>query len=41
MSAKVLAQYHDPENPTSYGGVTCFAESQGISVKQNKYWKKI
>ena len=36
MSAKVLAQYHDPENPASYGGVSRFAKSQGISVKKAK-----
>ena len=36
MSTKVLAQYHDPENPASYGGVACFAKSQDISVKKAK-----
>ena len=36
MSTKVLAQYHDPENPASYGGVARFAKSQGISVKKAK-----
>ena len=36
MSAKVLAQYHDPENPASFGGVSRFAKSQGISVKKAK-----
>ena len=30
------AQYHDPENPASYGGVSRFAKSQGISVKKAK-----
>ena len=36
MSTKVLAQYHDPENPASYGGVVRFAKSQGIRVKKTK-----
>ena len=36
MSTKVLAQYHDPENPASYGGVARFVKSQGISVKKAK-----
>ena len=36
MSTKVLAQYHDPENPASYGGVARFTKSQGISVKKAK-----
>ena len=36
MSTKVLAQYHDPENPASYGGVARFVKSQGISVKKSK-----
>ena len=34
--AKLLKQYHDPENPGSYGGVSRFAKSQGISVKKAK-----
>ena len=36
MSTKVLAQYHNPENPASYGGVARFAKSQGIYVKKAK-----
>ena len=32
----LLKQYHDLENPGSYGGVSRFAKSQGISVKQAK-----
>ena len=32
----LLEQYHDPENPASYGGVSRFAKSQGISLKQAK-----
>ena len=36
MSTKVLAQYHDPENPASYGGVARFAKCQGISIKKAK-----
>ena len=36
MPTKVLAQYHDPENPASYGGVSRFAKSQGISVNKVK-----
>ena len=36
MSAKVLAQYHNFENSASYGGVSRFAKSQGISLKWAK-----
>ena len=38
MSAvkKLLAQYHYLENPTSYGGVSRFAKSQGISLEKAK-----
>ena len=32
----LLEQYHDPENPASYGGVSRFAKSQGISLKRAK-----
>ena len=32
----LLEQYHVPENPASYGGVSRFAKSQGISLKQAK-----
>ena len=30
----LLEQYHDPEKPGSYGGVTRFAEDNGISLKR-------
>ena len=32
----LLKQYHDLENPASYGGVSRFAKSQGISLKRAK-----
>ena len=32
----LLEQYHDPENPGNYGGVSRFAKNQGISVKKAK-----
>ena len=32
----LLEQYHDPENPASYGSVSRFAKSQGISLKLAK-----
>ena len=32
----LLEQYHDSENPGSYGGVSRFAKSQGISIKKAK-----
>ena len=34
--SKLLKQYHDPANPGSYGGVSHFAKSQGISLKKAK-----
>ena len=34
--SKLLKQYHDPANPGSYGGVSRFAKSQGISLKKAK-----
>ena len=32
----LLKQYHDLNNPASYGGVSRFAKSQGISLKRAK-----
>ena len=34
--SKLLKQYHDPANPGSYGGVSRFVKSQGISLKKAK-----
>ena len=34
--SKLLKQYHDPANPGSYGGVSRFAKSRGISLKKAK-----
>ena len=34
--SKLLKQYHDPANPGSYGGVSRFAKSQGLSLKKAK-----
>ena len=34
--SKLLKQYHEPANPGSYGGVSRFAKSQGISLKKAK-----
>ena len=34
--SKLLKQYHDPANPGSYGAVSRFAKSQGISLKKAK-----
>ena len=32
----LLEQYHNPENPGSYGGVQRFAKENGISIKRAK-----
>ena len=34
--SKLLKQYHDPANPGSYGGLSRFTKSQGISLKKAK-----
>ena len=34
--SKLLKQYHDPTSPGSYGGVSRFVKSQGISLKKAK-----